>query len=225
MIIAIFISTWQIWTNIEGYIAWDNLVTNPSSESVIGIMERNADLLDNVIMYRYICLLLTIVLAACATNTLYNNARTKITHFDLSSKYSKKRAVGSFFIPVANLVLPRLRINELEHILRLDNPNLYDKNSFKEKNRKERNKVGDCWWILCISSGLIHGMINNYFEPVFQAEENLNGLAAEMNKYLFSETIVSILFIASMVSGIKYFEYLFKLGNYPRDPTETEAHI
>ena len=207
MILVICVSSVQIWTNFELYIAYDNLIANPTSDSRLKNMIKNSDRLDYLISGRYFALLASIVLAIFSTNILYNKARAKINHFDLAKEYSKKRIIGSFFIPIYNLVMPIFRINELERILQPGNFDLRD-----SKSLKKRSRVGDCWWGMSIGSLFLHIMLNSYVDSSIANTEDLNVIVAIMNKYLIGETVVSVLIIASMLSGVKYFDYLFQLG-------------
>jgi hypothetical protein len=216
MILVICLSSVQIWTNFETYIAYDNLLANPTSNSGLEIMMKNSTRLDDVISYRFFALLASIILTIFSTNVLYNKARAKINQFDLAKKYSKKRIIGSFFIPFYNLVMPRLCINELEHILRPDNINLHNSNSFKKRNR-----AGDIWWVLLLGSSFLHRILGSYVDSTIESAEDLNAIVSIMNKYLIGETVVSILLLASMLSGIKYFDYLFQLGENPGERSGT----
>ena len=207
MFLVICVSSVQIWTNFELYIAYDNLIANPASDSRLNLMIESSTRLDSLITARYFILLTSIILAIFSTNALHNKARARINHFELDKEYSKKRIVGSFFIPIYNLVMPRFRINELERILQPGNLDMHDLKSFKKRSR-----VGDCWWVLWIGSLFLHIMLNSYVDSSIENTEDLNVIVAIMNKYLIGETVVSVLIIASMLSGVKYFDYLFQLG-------------
>jgi hypothetical protein len=206
MILTIFVSIWQLWTNFDLYIAYDNLVSNPTPD-LAEIMLKSSTQSDNSITYRFYALLSSLVAVILASNFLYNKARAKIIRLDLTQKYSKKRIIGSFFIPFVNFVMPRICLNELEHILRPDSFNLRERITFKK-----RNPVGDAWWVLWISSIILQRGMGSYLESSISSTEGLEAIAAVINKYLLGETIASVLLIASMFNGVKYFAHLFLLS-------------
>lgn len=219
MILTICVSIWQLWTNFEFYIANDNFAANQSSQELIKILEKSGNRVDNAVLYRGYLLFASLILTIFVTNSLYNKARGKIEHFDLSSKYSKKRAIGSFFIPFVNLVLPRICINELEHIMRPDNLNLHDSDSFKKRNRS-----GDIWWVLWIVVALFNIRFSSFMESALESTEELNSLLSILNKYVIGQSFASILLVASMLNGVKYFDYLFRLSENNGEFSESETN-
>lgn len=218
MILTICVSIWQLWTNFDLYIAYDNLVSNPTPD-LAEIMLKSSTQSDNSLTYRFYALLSSLVAVIFASNFLYNKARAKINRFDLANKYSKKRIIGSFFIPFINFVMPRICINEIEHILRPDNLDLHDSDIFKRRNR-----AGDAWWGLWIGSIILQRGMNSYLESSIASTEGLEPLAAIMNKYLLGETIASILLIVSMLNGVKYFTHLFLLSESNGEFSESQPN-
>jgi hypothetical protein len=203
MIFTILVCAWDLWVNLGCYLAFSNFRTNPTEE--LGrLMVSAGDLSDQVRIYVVFCFLGTFVTNILATNILYNRARPKIAHFDLLSKYSKKRAVGSWFIPLGNLLLPRKRLNELEQILRPDNLTLHDESQF---NR--RNKLGDYWWYSWVAFIILINVAVSYYEPLLADESDSDELFRILNNYLVGVSIASSLLILSMILGFKYFDYLF----------------
>jgi hypothetical protein len=218
MILTICVSIWQLWTNFDLYIAYDNLVSNPTPE-LVDIMLRDSTQFDNLITYRNLAMLSSGISVIFASNFLYNKARAKIRRFDLAQKYSKKRIIGSFFIPFINFVMPRICINELEHILRPDNLDLHESDTFKKRNR-----AGDAWWGLWIGSIILHRGMDSYLDSSIASTEGLEPIAALMNEYLLGQTIVSILLIVSMLNGVKYFGHLFLLSGSSEETSESQPN-
>ena len=218
MILTICVSIWQLWTNFDLYIAYDNLVSNPTPD-LAEIMLKSSTQSDNSLSYRFYALLSSLVAVIFASNFLYNKARAKIKRFDLAQKYSKKRIIGSFFIPFINFVMPRICINELEHILRPDNLDLHESNTLKKRNR-----AGDAWWAFWIGFIILQRGLSSYLESSIASTEGLEPIAAVMNKYLLGETIASILLIVSMLNGVKYFNYLFLLSGSSEETNESQPN-
>ena len=179
MILTILVCGWDLWVNLGCYLAISNFFTNPTDE--LGrLMESAGDLSDQVRNYVLFCFLGTFVTNIRATNVLYNRARPKIAHFDLLSKYSKRRAVGSWFIPLGNLLLPRKRLNELEQILRPDNLTLHDESQFNK-----RNKLGDYWWYSWVAYIILNRVVIAYYEPLIERSsdtDELHGILNKLNK-------------------------------------------
>ena len=205
MILTILVCGWDLWVNLGCYLAISNFFTNPTDE--LGrLMESAGDLSDQVRNYVLFCFLGTFVTNILATNVLYNRARPKIAHFDLLSKYSKRRAVGSWFIPLGNLLLPRKRLNELEQILRPDNLTLHDESQFNK-----RNKLGDYWWYSWVAYIILNRVVIAYYEPLFERSSDPDELHGILNNLLVGISVTSCFLMLSMILGFKYFDYLFGL--------------
>lgn len=205
MILTILVCGWDLWVNLGCYLAISNFFTNPTDE--LGrLMESAGDLSDQVRNYVLFCFLGTFVTNILATNVLYNRARPKIAHFDLLSKYSKRRAVGSWFIPLGNLLLPRKRLNELEQILRPDNLTLHDESQFNK-----RNKLGDYWWYSWVAYIILNRVVIAYYEPLIERSSDPDELHGILNNLLVGISVTSCFLMLSMILGFKYFDYLFGL--------------
>lgn len=78
--------------------------------------------------------------------------------------WSSGWTIGSWFIPLANLVIPRLVVGEMERIANVPYRNEFVGESWK---RYRRSAVGDLWWLLWVSGNVVatFGEFGRIFGP------------------------------------------------------------
>jgi hypothetical protein len=78
--------------------------------------------------------------------------------------WSSGWTIGGWFIPLANLVIPRLVIGELERIASVPYANEFVGESWK---RYRRSSVGDLWWLMWVSGNVVatFGEFGRIFGP------------------------------------------------------------
>ena len=209
---AILVCGWSIWTNFGFYLAMQNFKDNPTEAFLAPVVDSGeaSDQARVVIFVLFIC---TFLLNIIATNIIYNRAKSKIVNYDLLVEFPKKRAIGSWFIPFGNLILPRLRLHELELILRSEN------RAYEKSNQiKDRNKDGEFWWFSWIAYILLNRGVVAYFESEIDSVTEIPDIARLTNLYLIGISMTTVLLIVAMIYGMKYFDHLFNL-----ESTATES--
>jgi hypothetical protein len=78
--------------------------------------------------------------------------------------WSSGWTIGGWFIPLANLVIPRLVVGEMERIANVPYTNEFVGESWK---KYRRSSVGDLWWLMWVSGNVVatFGEFGRIFGP------------------------------------------------------------
>ncbi len=113
-------------------------------------------------------------------------------------KYSRGMAIGSWFIPIGNVFVPKKVISEIEKIAALGtDPN----DTGLNWQSRDLRLSGRWWWILWIISGLIARGASN-----MDLETDVNGfLTADAYYQATTASMISdVVVIVSIILGIRY---------------------
>jgi hypothetical protein len=159
---VVYFVTWGLWTDFQD-----------GGSSSLGDVVDMAEVGDTFSVFGILLAVVVAILAIIWTNQAYKSAMSRgVT----GNKWSSGWAVGGWFIPFANYVIPKLVINEIDRMSRTE---LSEPITDTWKPLK-RTAISDWWWGLQIV-GLTVANIGD--SMLFDGSGSLNGLVVSSFGY------------------------------------------